>query len=98
MKILIIDDDVQVCETIESLVARTGHNSISSYNLTDGLAKVKKDDFDLVFLDISLPDGNGLDYLQQVKDSAGNPEIIILNRISNYKPRVFLDRQDFPAD
>ncbi|WP_319759180.1 sigma-54 dependent transcriptional regulator [Maridesulfovibrio sp.] len=77
-KILIIDDDVQVCETIESLVARTGHNSVSSYNLTDGLAKVKKDDFDLVFLDISLPDGNGLDYLQQVKDSAGNPEIIIL--------------------
>ncbi len=77
-RILIIDDDVQVCETIESLIARTGHEAVSSYNLKDGLARVRNDSFDLVFLDISLPDGNGLDYLQQVKDSSGSPEIIIL--------------------
>ncbi|MFW5499258.1 MULTISPECIES: sigma-54-dependent transcriptional regulator [unclassified Maridesulfovibrio] len=77
-RILIIDDDVQVCETIESLIVRTGHEAVSSYNLRDGLSKVKSDDFDLVFLDISLPDGNGLDYLQQVKDSSGCPEVIIL--------------------
>ncbi len=77
-KILIIDDDVQVCETIESLIARAGHEAISSYNLNDGLAKVNNAAYDLVFLDISLPDGNGLDYLQQVKDSSGSPEVIIL--------------------
>ncbi|CCO24938.1 sigma-54-dependent transcriptional regulator [Maridesulfovibrio hydrothermalis] len=77
-RILIIDDDVQVCETIESLIARAGHDSVSAYNLKDGIAKVHESDFDLVFLDISLPDGNGLDYLQQVKDSHGEPEVIIL--------------------
>ncbi|WP_419779036.1 sigma-54-dependent transcriptional regulator [Maridesulfovibrio sp.] len=77
-KILIIDDDVQVCETIESLIARAGHEAVSSYNLNDGLAKVNNAAYDLVFLDISLPDGNGLDYLQQVKDSSGSPEVIIL--------------------
>ncbi|TIH14090.1 sigma-54-dependent Fis family transcriptional regulator [Marinifilum sp. JC120] len=77
-RILIIDDDVQVCETIESLIARTGHESVSAYNLRNGLSKVQGSDFDLVFLDISLPDGNGLDYLQQVKDSSGSPEVIIL--------------------
>lgn len=77
-RILIIDDDVQVCETIESLIARTGHDSVSAYNLKDGMARVREGEFDLVFLDISLPDGNGLDYLQQVKDSAGCPEVIIL--------------------
>ncbi len=77
-RILIIDDDVQVCETIESLIARTGHDAVSAYNLKDGVAKVHESEFDLVFLDISLPDGNGLDYLQQVKDSDGSPEVIIL--------------------
>lgn len=77
-RILIIDDDVQVCETIESLIARTGHDGESAYNLKDGVAKVHESEFDLVFLDISLPDGNGLDYLQQVKDSPGRPEVIIL--------------------
>ncbi|WP_415714862.1 sigma-54-dependent transcriptional regulator [Maridesulfovibrio sp.] len=76
--ILIIDDDVQVCETIESLIARAGHGAVSAYNLKDGLSKVKSAEFDLVFLDISLPDGNGLDYLHQVKDSSGDPEVIIL--------------------
>ncbi|WP_432736993.1 sigma-54-dependent transcriptional regulator [Maridesulfovibrio sp. FT414] len=77
-KILIIDDDVQVCETIESLIARAGHEGVSAYNLKDGLSKVSGGDFDVVFLDISLPDGNGLDYLQRVKDSSGAPEVIIL--------------------
>ncbi|OEU66868.1 MAG: Fis family transcriptional regulator [Desulfovibrio sp. S3730MH75] len=77
-KILIIDDDVQVCETIGSLIIRSGHEGAYAHNLADGMEKVEADLFDLVFLDISLPDGNGLDYLPQVKAAIGFPEVIIL--------------------
>ena len=77
-RILIIDDDVQVCATIESLISRSGHAGVSAHTLSDGVEKACGGDFDLVFLDISLPDGNGLDCLSEIKSSPGAPEVIIL--------------------
>lgn len=77
-KILIIDDDVQVCETMQSLISRTDHESDSAYNISQAMEKLEKESYDLVFLDISLPDGNGLDSLASIKDSVGRPEVIIL--------------------
>ncbi|MBI9110606.1 sigma-54 dependent transcriptional regulator [Maridesulfovibrio ferrireducens] len=77
-RILIIDDDVQVCETIESLIVRSGHEGNYAHTLSSGMDKVERVAFDLVFLDISLPDGNGLDFLPRIKGSSGSPEVIIL--------------------
>lgn len=77
-KILIIDDDVQVCETMQSLISRTDHESASAHNISQAIDRLAEESFDLVFLDISLPDGNGLDSLARIKDSEGHPEVIIL--------------------
>ncbi|SME88841.1 sigma-54-dependent transcriptional regulator [Desulfovibrio gilichinskyi] len=77
-RILIIDDDVQVCETIQSLIVRSGHEGDYAQTLSRGMDKVETGIFDLVFLDISLPDGNGLDFLSRIKESSGQPEVIIL--------------------
>lgn len=77
-KILIIDDDKQVCETMQSLISRTDHESESAQSISQGKEKLEKESYDLVFLDISLPDGNGLDALASIKESRGRPEVIIL--------------------
>ncbi|MEF2145402.1 MAG: sigma-54 dependent transcriptional regulator [Desulfovibrionaceae bacterium] len=77
-RILIIDDDLEVCGTIESLSTRLGHESVSAHTLEQGLTVLEQGDVDVVFLDIRLPDGNGLDRLPDVKASPGSPEVIIL--------------------
>ncbi|MGE4292416.1 MAG: sigma-54-dependent transcriptional regulator [Desulfovibrio sp.] len=77
-RILIIDDDHEVCGTIESLGTRLGHECESAHTLEKGMGMLRRGGFDVVFLDIRLPDGNGLDHLPEVKAMPGNPEVIIL--------------------
>lgn len=76
--ILIIDNDIHICETISSLVHRQKHECYSTHTIAEGLAQISSTDFSLVFLDISLPDGNGLSYLSEIKNSSSKPEVIIL--------------------
>ena len=77
-RILIIDDDRQVCETLESLVFRLGHECFAAHNLKDGLAHLNRTDIDLVFLDVRLPDGNGLEAVGQIRNQASPPDVIVL--------------------
>ncbi|WP_041277651.1 sigma-54-dependent transcriptional regulator [Desulfotalea psychrophila] len=76
--ILIIDNDVHVCETIASLVIRQKHQCTAAHTIASGLELLQSVKFDLVFLDVSLPDGNGLTFLTRIKESVGQPEVIIL--------------------
>jgi len=77
-RILIIDDDAQVCETLESLVLRLGHECFAARNLRDGLGRLSSAEFDLVFLDVRLPDGNGLEALGEIRKHESPPDVIVL--------------------
>ena len=76
--ILIIDDDPEVCETLESLVKRQSHHCFSVHTLKAARLVLKKQPYDVVFLDVRLPDGNGLDMLEEFLATENPPEIIIL--------------------
>lgn len=77
-RILVIDDDTEVCGTMQSLLTRMLLECDTAGSLDEGMAKLEKGGFDLVFLDVRLPDGNGLDALPRIKASASSPEVIIL--------------------
>lgn len=78
-KILIIDDDVNFCQTIESLIFRMELECMSAHTIEKGLKILAKTDIDLVLLDVRLPDGSGLDFLAQIREeSLSSPEIIIV--------------------
>ncbi len=77
-RILVIDDDVQVCETMGSLIQRMHLDYESVHTLHKGLDRLAHETFDVVFLDVHLPDGNGLDALPAIKDTPSDPEVIIL--------------------
>ena len=65
-KILIIDDDPEMCEMLLDLIARMGHNASCRNTLEDGLKEVRSNPYDIVFLDVQLPDGSGLDILPKM--------------------------------
>lgn len=77
-RILIIDDDPQVCETLQSLNYRLGHECLAAQTLKDGLEHLGRTKFDLVFLDVRLPDGDGLQALGQIRNQADPPDVIVL--------------------
>ncbi len=77
-KILIIDDEEMMCETLSTLVERKKHKATSAVTLGKGIDLADRGDFDIVFLDVKMPDGNGLDALPKIQASKSNPEVIIM--------------------
>ncbi|MGX9365724.1 sigma-54-dependent transcriptional regulator [Desulfoplanes sp. PS50] len=76
--ILIIDDDIQVCETMQSLISRMRFSCRCVHTIAEGLKCLAEEPVDVVFLDVQLPDGNGLDVLPEIKGAPSEPEVIIL--------------------
>ncbi|UIJ37854.1 sigma-54 dependent transcriptional regulator [Desulfobaculum bizertense] len=76
--ILVIDDDQEVCGTMKSLLTRMLLHCETVSTLRGGLEKLRSQNFDVVFLDVRLPDGNGLDALGEIKALEDSPEVIIL--------------------
>lgn len=82
-KILIIDDDQLVCQSLALVARRKGYEAISSNTISEGLERALAETFDVVFLDVNLPDGNGLDLLPDLKKLSPVPEIIIMTGLGD---------------
>jgi len=76
--ILIIDDEADVLASLDELLKIEGYQTATASTAAAGLGKLDKEPFDLVLLDISLPDSNGIDVLRAIKrDSPEIPVIMI---------------------
>ena len=77
-KVLIIDDDELFCQLLFSALEKDGYVISCAHRLKDAMQLVSTESFDVVFLDVRLPDGNGLDKLSEIRHTASEPEVIIL--------------------
>ncbi|MCK5162139.1 MAG: sigma-54-dependent Fis family transcriptional regulator [Desulfobacula sp.] len=77
-KILIIDDDHHICKALVKRFKRMDHEADYSLSLHQGLDKLFSHEFDIVFLDVNFPDGNGLEAIATIQDHPFAPEIIIM--------------------
>ncbi|MGD8561893.1 MAG: sigma-54 dependent transcriptional regulator [Desulfarculaceae bacterium] len=77
-EVLIIDDDQHICQILARHIQRLGHNPTTASYLHDGLQTAKSQDFDVIFLDVTMPDGNGLEVLPELRQTTSSPEIIII--------------------
>jgi two-component system, NtrC family, response regulator len=76
--VLIIDDDRIFCDVLTRAIGRVGLNSTFCLTLTDGLKEVFSHPYELVLLDVQLPDGNGLKAIEKIRTAPSSPEVIIL--------------------
>jgi len=78
IRVLIIDDDPKICLFFSKLLKQKGHESHAAHTIADGLALGKDGAFDLVLLDLDLPDGNGLEILPDLMKAPSGPVVIII--------------------
>ena len=76
--ILIIDDDITICETLANVIKRLGHKVSYALTLNEGLVINSTDYIDVVLLDVRLPDGNGLEAISTIREVDSMPEVIII--------------------
>jgi len=81
--ILIIDDDKLICDWIANVVTQLGHRPVSTHLLREGLRLIQSEPFDIVFIDVRLPDGSGLEIIPKIKAIRSSPEIIVITGLGD---------------
>jgi len=81
--VLVIDDDQALCELLASQVSKLGYETRVAYTIEDGKREVEAGDYDVVMLDVCLPDGNGLDIIGELRAAHSTPEVIIITAAGN---------------
>ncbi len=84
-KIAIIDDEQEILEILERFLSRSKKFDIKTFsNPKDAINKVKSDTYDIVLLDIMMPQMNGIDFLKEIKYSpSSNTKIIMMTAYSS---------------
>ncbi len=76
--VLIIDDDQMICDVMARMMEKLGHESRVAFTGSAGADLAQSESFDVVFLDINLPDVNGLTLISDIRKAASSPEVIII--------------------
>ncbi len=66
MKILIVDDDVELVKAVKSTLSSVGHNVQFTNEPREGLKLIREQNYDLVFLDLSMPEFSGVDIIENL--------------------------------
>jgi len=76
--VLIIDDDQTIRDALARVVTRLGHTPSLAATLSEGLIRAGDENVDVVFLDVRMPDGNGLDAIGDIRRMPSGPEVIVI--------------------
>jgi DNA-binding response OmpR family regulator len=77
-RVLIVDDEAEIVDFLENFLKRFKIESYKAYNGKDALAFYEKNKPDCVFLDIKIPDKDGLEVLRELQKTAGKPLVIMI--------------------
>lgn len=87
-KVLIVDDEADICELIEITLMRMDIVSQSALNISDAKRLLEQDHFDLCLTDMKLPDGNGIDLVKHVQEHYRDIPIAVFTAHGNMESAV----------
>lgn len=76
--VLIIDDEKNICTLLSKKIESMGHKTKYALTLQKGYSCAQAEAFDFIYLDVHMPDGNGLEAIAKLRDSHSMPEVIIM--------------------
>jgi two-component system response regulator CpxR len=79
-RVLVIDDDVGLCELVEEYLGPEGYDVEAAHNGERGLERALANDHALVVLDVMLPGMNGFDVLRRIRAKSGIPVLMLTAR------------------
>ena len=88
MKILIVEDEKALSDSMMEYLSEEGHLCLAVYNYTDAIDKIEMYQYDCIVVDINLPDGNGLDLIRYIKKRSISLGIIIISALNSLENRI----------
>ena len=90
MKYLLVEDNLELAEAIASRIRLDGHAVDHAATIADARAFVNTGEYDLILLDIMLPDGDGRTFLKQHRAAKNLTSVIVLTARSQVSDRIGL--------
>ena len=86
-KVLIIDDDKELCALMKKCIEQEKLSAVTVYNGIEGV-RLNEDSYSLIILDVMLPDIDGFQILQKIRDTSNIP-VLMLTAKSSEEDKVF---------
>lgn len=87
-KILIVDDDKNICEVLSDILAEVGYLIKTASNGKEALEKIRQEPFNLVITDIKMPIMDGMSLLQEIERTHKDIEVILITSYGNQGQQV----------
>jgi len=78
-RILVVDDEVNICRLLDRYLTRLGHSVHLAHSVPEATEMLAPDRFDLVLTDLRLPGPSGLDLLTEVRSRAPGTRMILMS-------------------
>jgi len=87
-RILVVDDEEVVCRAVSRILGGKGFELETVTSGAEGLRRAEAGSYDLVILDIMMPEVSGLEILQRVKESHPDTDVIMVTGLSQIETAV----------
>lgn len=87
-KILIVDDEENVCRSVKKILARKGYTVSDALNVEDAVKKINETSFDLVITDLMMPKTNGMELVQIIRDHYPELDVIMITGYASIESAV----------
>jgi two-component system, NtrC family, response regulator HydG len=88
VNILVVDDDATFCVMLKTFLEKKNFSVKEAYSFSEGLKAAKNNAFEVVLIDIRLPDNDGLELLTQVKNINPNTPVILMTGYGDIRTAV----------
>src|SRR5688572_23411034 len=87
-KIIVLEDDMIVRKNLEQQLRQRRYDVASASSIADAQELLGKDNWDLIFVDIRLPDGEGTDLLKQIQSRPQKPLVVMITGFASVESAV----------
>jgi len=87
-RVLAVDDEQVVCESIRRVLSEEGYEVMTSTSSRQGLELLRKERFDLLLLDIKMPEMDGIELLKAARDVSPETEVLIVTGYATIETAV----------
>jgi DNA-binding NtrC family response regulator len=86
--ILVVDDEADIRESLEALLGLEGYSVDLAQNAAEGLHKLENRGYDLVLLDLMMPDRSGMEVLKEVRERDTETPIFMITAYGSVEAAV----------
>ncbi|HSD07502.1 response regulator transcription factor [Flavobacterium sp.] len=88
MKILIVEDNPELAVELKEYLLGNGYICKISKNCDEALEEINSNDYDIMLLDLGLPDGSGFDILKEIRKTGSKVAVVIITAQGELEDRI----------